>query len=68
MNEALAAKVTQQPNLQSEMRLGDDEMSFVRFSAPPPNWLRRLIWKWALGVTWKDLRPERDMETLRTLK
>ena len=33
-----------------------------------PGLIRRLIWKWALGVTWKDLRPERDLETLRGLK
>ena len=52
--------------LQSEMKFGED--SFIKFTAPPPNWLRRLIWKWALGVTWKDLRPENDLETLRRLK
>ena len=33
-----------------------------------PNFLQRLIWKWALGVTWKDLRPEQDLETLKKLK
>lgn len=33
-----------------------------------PNALRRLIWKWALGVTWSDLRPERAMRELKGLK
>lgn len=55
-------------DLQSEMRLGDDEMNYARFAAPPPNWLRQLLWKWALGVTWKDLRPERAMDELQKLK
>ena len=36
--------------------------------APPPNFIRRLIWKWALGVTWRDLRPERQIDDLRRLK
>lgn len=36
-----------------------------RISAP--NFFQRLLWR-ALGVTWKDLRPERDMEALRRLK
>lgn len=54
---------------QSEMHFGSGRSLYVmRFEAPPPNWLRRLIWKWALGVTWKDLRPERQMDELRTLK
>ena len=32
-----------------------------------PNFLQRLLWR-ALGVTWKDLRPEHDLETLKKLK
>jgi hypothetical protein len=50
---------------QSEMSIGDWR---IQTSNPPPNFIRRLIWKWALGVTWRDLRPERDMETLKGLK
>lgn len=52
--------------LQSEMNFGED--SFIKFTAPPPNWLRRLIWRVALGVVWKDLRPERALEELAKLK
>jgi len=52
----------------SEMQLGGQPDSFIQFAAPPPNFFRRLIWKWALGVTWKDLRPEHDLETLKGLK
>lgn len=68
LNAALSAvgAALIQNELQSEMKFGED--SFAKFTAPPPNWLRRLIWKWALGVTWKDLRPENDLETLRRLK
>lgn len=50
---------------QSEMNFGGVRMQVYD---PPPNLIRRLIWKWALGVTWRDLRPERDMETLKGLK
>lgn len=32
-----------------------------------PNWLQRILWR-ALGVTWRDLRPERSMDELRRLK
>ena len=56
------------PVMQSEMQLGDQPDSFVRFAAPPPNFVRRLIWKWALGVTWKDLRPEKKLDELGKLK
>ena len=37
----------------------------IRIAAP--NWIQRILWR-ALGVTWKDLRPERDMDELRKLK
>lgn len=37
----------------------------ARISAP--NFFQRLLWR-ALGVTWRDLRPERDMEALRRLE
>lgn len=37
------------------------------FTSPPPNAMRRFIWKWALGVTWRDLRPERNLEALKKL-
>ena len=33
----------------------------------PPNFLQRIIWR-ALGVTWKDLRPERKLDELGKLK
>ena len=40
----------------------------MEFYAPPPNALRRLIWRVALGVVWKDLRPERALDELAKLK
>ena len=54
---------------QSEMIFNNGRTTgSLKFTAPPPNIIRRFIWKWALGVTWRDLRPERDLETLRGLK
>ena len=54
---------------QSEMTFGGGRSTAgMFFTSPPPNFIRRLIWKWALGVTWKDLRPEHDLETLKKLK
>ncbi|MDZ4342138.1 MAG: hypothetical protein U1E51_06825 [Candidatus Binatia bacterium] len=35
---------------------------------PPPNAWHRFWQRAILGVTWKDLRPERDIETLKGLK
>ena len=68
LNAALSAvgDALIQNEWQSEMKFGED--SFVKFTAPPPNWLRRLIWRVALGVVWKDLRPERALEELAKLK
>ena len=56
------------PVMQSEMRFGGRPDSMIQFEAPVPNALRRFIWKWALGVEWKDLRPERALDELGKLK
>jgi len=50
--------------------LAEMSVSGVHFwqSIPPPNaWIR--FWqKRILGITWRDLRPENDLETLKGLK
>lgn len=61
------AKEAQIEPTRSEMRFGDRPEDSMRFTAPPPNIIRRLLWR-ALGVTWKDLRPENQMGELRRLK
>ena len=38
-----------------------------RCRVAPPNRLQRILWR-ALGVTWKDLRPERKLDELGKLK
>ncbi len=54
--------------MQSELRMGGQPDSVFRFAAPPPNALRRFVWKWLLGATWVDLRPENNLKELGKLR
>ena len=68
LNAAMASKVTTPSDCQSEMRLLGEANSFIRFMAPPPNALRRFIWRALLGVQWVDLRPENELRELGKLR
>ena len=59
---------TEKQEIPFRSRASFGKFGWLSTPEPPPNWMRRLIWRWALGVTWKDLRPENDLETLRRLK
>ena len=56
------------PVAQSRVTLIGSNDIHLELTSPPPNALRRLIWRVALGVVWKDLRPERALEELAKLK
>ena len=52
---------------QSRSFLAINFPDFTATITDQPNWLQRILWR-ALGVEWKDLRPERAMQELGKLK
>mgnify|MGYP001603946567 CR=1 FL=1 len=51
----------------SELNFGQGAV-VIRGTSPLPNSWHRFWQRVVLGVTWKDLRPENDLEALRRLK